>query len=77
LGQVRGKPHPDALTVFDQRDFLGQGKLIYGVHSLDLRTEVPQMLVGARQYIYDVAVSVAGPARAMAPPVEFFGSEEA
>lgn len=77
LGQVREKPHPDALTVFDQRDFLRQGRLTYGVHSLDLHTEVPQMLVEARQYIYDVAVSVAGPARDLAPPVEFFNSEKA
>lgn len=77
LGQVHGRPHPDALTVFEQHDFVAQGKLTYGSHSLDLRVEVPQMLVEARQYIYDVAVDVAGPTREMARLVEFFGPEEA
>lgn len=76
LGQVRGKPHLDALTVFEQRDFVGQGKLTYGPHSLDLRAEVPQMLMEARQYIYGVAVEVAGPLRKLAPTIEFFGLEE-
>ena len=71
LGQVRGKPHPDALTVFDQRNFISQGKLTYGEHSLDLHTEVPRMLVEARRYIYDAAVKVAGPARDWPMPLEF------
>jgi hypothetical protein len=71
LGQVHGKPHPDALTVFQQRDFITHGKVTYASHSLDLRTELPQMLVDARNYIYSVAIEVASPARAMAPGLEF------
>lgn len=71
LGQVRRKPHQDALSVFDQGNFLSQGKLTYGAHSLDLYTEVPQILIAARQYIYDVAVSVGGPARYLNSPIEF------
>lgn len=51
LGRVNRRPHPDALTVFEQRDFVGQGKLTYGSHSLDLHTEVPQIRIEARQYI--------------------------
>jgi hypothetical protein len=71
LGQVNGRPHQDALTIFQQRDFVAQGKLTYASHSLDLKTELPQMLVDARNYIYSVAIEVAGPARSMAPALEF------
>jgi hypothetical protein len=73
LGNVRGKPHPDALSVFEQDDFFQHGKLTYGSHSIDLRVEVPQLLLHGRQFIYDVAVEVAGDARAIRPPLNFFG----
>jgi hypothetical protein len=72
LGQVRGHPHPDALSVFEQRAFLSQGKLTYAAHSLDLRSELPQIMLTARQYVFEVASSVAGEARDMAVTVEFF-----
>lgn len=73
FGQVRGKPHPDALSVFEQDDFFQHGKLTYGPHSIDLRVEVPQLLLHGRQFIYDVAVEVAGDAREIKPPLNFFG----
>jgi hypothetical protein len=71
LGQVKGKPYPEALPVFEQGNFVGRGILRYGSHSLDLRTEVPRMLVEARQYVYDVAVDVVRSSRKIALPVEF------
>ena len=78
LGQVRGEPHEEALTVFQQSDLVEHGRLTYGKHALDLREEVPRLLLDARQFVYDVAVEVSGgPARAMTPQLEFFGPEGA
>jgi hypothetical protein len=56
-----------------QNDFFQHGKLTYGSHSIDLRVEVPQLLLHGRQFIYDVAVEVAGDAREIRPPLNFFG----
>jgi len=75
LGQVHRKPHPDALTVFDQREFITQGVLRYGTHALDMRTELPQILLLARTFIYNVAVSVAGPARQVDAEMRFFAPQ--
>src|SRR5262249_31478737 len=40
FGNVFGKPHPDALSIFDQRDLISRGVLRYASHSLDLQQEV-------------------------------------
>jgi hypothetical protein len=72
LGQVRGRPHPDALTVFDQRAFFLEGRLTYAAHSLSLHEDFTHMLRAARQYIWDIAVHFAGDARELDSSIQFF-----
>jgi hypothetical protein len=55
LGQVHEKPHPDALTIFDQERLLTAGALVYGKHQLDVTKEVPRLLAEVRQFFKDAA----------------------
>ena len=55
MGQVREKPHPDALTIFDQHQLLTDGILVYGQHQLDMTNEVPRLLAEVRQFFKDAA----------------------
>jgi hypothetical protein len=71
LGNVHGKPHADALSVFDQRDLISSGVLRYASHSLDLRSEVLPMLVDSRRVVLEVAAATAGAARTLNVPVSF------
>lgn len=76
LGRVHGKPHSDALSVFDQRRFLSDGVLRYGDYSLSVETDVPQILLSARQHIYDVAVEICGATRVSTESIVFFAPPE-
>lgn len=71
LGNVRGKPHPDALSIFDQRRLVSSGILTYASHALDLRQEVLPALVEARRFVMDIAVAMAGAARTLNVPLDF------
>jgi hypothetical protein len=71
LGNVRGKPHADALSIFDQRDLISRGVLRYGPHSLDLHAEVLPMLVEARRLVINAAIKTAGAARTLNYPISF------
>ena len=71
LGNVHGKPHADALSIFDQRDLISRGVLRYGPHSLDLHAEVLPMLVEARRLVLNAAIETAGAARTLNRPISF------
>ena len=71
VGNVRGKPHDDALSIFDQRDFIASGVLRYASYSLDLRSDVVPMLVDSRRAVLEVAIAAAGEARTLNVPVDF------
>lgn len=71
LGNVRRKPHADALSIFDQRDFISQGVLRYAAYSLDLKDQLLPMLVDTRMVIFRIASAVAGSVRTMVPPIGF------
>lgn len=71
LGNVREKPHADALSIFDQRDFIANGVLRYATHSLDIRTDVLPLLLSARQAILDAAVAASGAAKTINVPLSF------
>jgi len=71
LGNVRGKPHADALSIFDQRDFISSGVLRYASYSLDIRSDVVPILVESRRAVLQVAVASAGAARTLSIPVSF------
>jgi hypothetical protein len=60
FGNVHGTPHPDALSIFDQRQLLSSGILTYASYSLDLGSEVLPLLIEARQFVIDVAIAIAG-----------------
>ena len=72
LGQVRGQPHPDAQSIFEQDALLKETVFTYGQHSLSLRTDVPAMVFAAREYVWQAAVHFAGESRVLKPPVTFF-----
>jgi hypothetical protein len=55
LGLERGRPHPDALTIFDYRRLLEHNAIVYGAHSLGLSDDVPQLLQDARAFFKMVA----------------------
>lgn len=71
LGNVHGKPHADALSIFDQRDLISRGVLRYGAHSLDLQGEVLPMLMQARCLVLDAAIETAGAARTLNASIGF------
>ncbi len=58
LGQVRKKPHADALTIFEQKDLLAKDQITYSTHSLNLQTEVPVLIQEARDFLKLVAHDV-------------------
>ncbi len=43
-GTVRGRPRPEALSVFDQSQFFVDGTLSYGASSLRMADEAPEIL---------------------------------
>jgi hypothetical protein len=71
LGNVRKKPHADALSIFDQRDLISRGVLRYGAHSLDVRAEILPVLVEARRFVLSAAIETAGPARTLNSSISF------
>ena len=70
MGQVRNKPHQDAISIFHQPDFFKAGVLRYANHSLDLGKEVLPALVAGRQYVFEVAVEKSGPSIVINQPSE-------
>ena len=72
FGNVHNKQHPDALSIFDQKDFASSGVLSYASYSLDLKKDVVPALISSRQFIFDVAVEKAGSAKTLNAPIEFF-----
>jgi hypothetical protein len=49
-GQVRSKPHPHALTIFDWTSLLEEDAITYGEHRLEL-SEIPDLLLDTRRYL--------------------------
>lgn len=49
LGNIRGTPSEDALTIFDFERLLREDVVVYGAHTLGLSTEVPRLLAEARE----------------------------
>ena len=54
LGQVNGKPDPQALTIFDYEPLLTEDTLVYGTHRLGVTDEIPSLLADMRQFIKDL-----------------------
>ena len=60
LGNVRGKPDPDALSIFDQIDLFNSGVIRYSGHSLDLTADMVPAFIASRKFIFEVAREKAG-----------------
>jgi hypothetical protein len=71
MGNEHRRPHPDALSIFDQSDFVSNGVLRYGSHFLDLKSEVPQMLVESRRALLEAAVATAGTSKSPNADITF------
>lgn len=55
FGSVWGKPHPDALDIFDHTELLQTDTIVYGASRLDLSAEVPELMAAAREFLKSVA----------------------
>jgi hypothetical protein len=55
LGNVRGRPHDDALTIFDHASVVADGVITYGSYRLDLASDIPDILSAVRQFLKSVA----------------------
>ena len=54
-GNVKMKPHPDALTIFDWRRLIVDNTVAYGDRQLELVEQVPALIASIRQFLKDVA----------------------
>ena len=54
-GMVRGRLDPTAHEIFDQGDFIENGRLTYDGHALDIETDMIGALLGCRRLIMHVA----------------------
>ena len=59
-GMVRGRIDPAALEIFDQGDFIENGRLTYDGHVLDIEMDMIGALLGCRRLIMCVAREKAG-----------------
>ena len=59
-GMVRGRIEPAALEIFDQGDFIENGRLTYDGHVLDIEMDIIGALLGCRRLIMCVAREKAG-----------------
>ena len=72
VGSIRGKQHPDALSIFNQDDFFSSGVLRYANHALDVRADVVPALLSARQFLFETAVEKARATITINVPLEYF-----
>lgn len=56
-GLVRGKPHPDALSIFNFERLFKEHVVAYGSSELNLESEATDLLVDARHYLRAVLAS--------------------
>lgn len=55
LGLVRGKPHADALSVFNHSRLLEDHVVVYGNHELNIDDEASKLLIETRSYLMTIA----------------------
>ncbi len=55
LGLVRGKPHADALSVFNHIRLIEDRVVVYGTHELNIDDEATQLLIETRCYLMTIA----------------------
>jgi len=55
LGTEFGRPHPDAVTIFDYTALINNDVIVYGPHRVGLTSDVPLVIQQARAFIKKVA----------------------
>ncbi len=55
FGTVHGRPHADALDIFDHETLLRTDSIVYGQHRLELSIQAPALLADARGFLKEVA----------------------
>ena len=71
MGKARHEQQTDALSIFDQTEFVTSGILRYANYSLDLRSQVIPALIASRKFIFDVATERGGLAKTVNVPFDF------
>ena len=71
MGNVRHEQQTDALSIFNQTNFVTSGVLRYANYSLDLRLQVIPALIAGRKFILDVAIEKGGAAKTVNIPIWF------
>jgi len=72
-GQVRNKPHPDATSIFDQRDLFTSGDIRYGNHKINIYGEMAAILLEARATLFSLAEKASGDGIQNEKELRFFG----
>ena len=71
MGNARHEQQMDALSIFNQVEFVTSGILRYANFSLDLRSQVIPALIASRKFIFDVAIEKGGRAKTVNVPIDF------
>ena len=71
MGKARHEQETDALSIFNQIEFVTSGILRYADYSLDLRSQVIPALIASRKFIFDVAIKMGGDAKTVNVPIDF------
>jgi hypothetical protein len=59
-GRPKGRPDPNAASIFDQNRFFVDGTLVIGKHILGVPIEVPRLLISARAYLIEAVGALSG-----------------
>ena len=71
MGKARQEQQMDALSIFNQGEFVTSGILRYANFSLDLRSQVIPALIASRKFIFDVAIEKGGREKTVNVPIDF------
>lgn len=59
-GRRKGKPDPNAASIFDQHRFFADGTLVIGKHLLSVPIDVPRLLISMRTYLIEAIGALCG-----------------
>lgn len=76
FGRVKKNINFEATSIFEQHEFIPEGKLSYLHYKIDLIKEAPRLLVLIREYLFQVAVEFHGSIRICTQPISFFNNNK-
>ena len=71
MGRARHEHETDAVSIFNQIEFVTSGILRYANYSPDLRSQVIPALIASRTFIFGVATERGGSAKTVNVPIDF------